>query len=64
MTEREAELAVMGALQACGPAEGCGGCPLYAEANDASCALYLMALARDPGGYEMRAGRVEPRGER
>lgn len=63
MTEEEAELAVMGALAVCGRDEECYSCPLYADANDESCARYVMALSRDPAAYEMRCGAVEPKGE-
>lgn len=63
MTEKEAELAIMGALAVCGRDEDCDSCPLYAEGNDESCARYVMALSRDPSAYEMRGGAVEPKGE-
>ena len=63
MTEKEAELAIMGALAVCGRDEDCDSCPLYAEGNDESCASYIMALSRDPAAYEMRRGAVEPKGE-
>lgn len=60
MTDEEIELAVMSALASCGSTEDCRACPLFAEANDESCARYVMAFARDPEGYEIRGGRVEP----
>lgn len=63
MTEKEAELAIMQALDVCGMDDDCDGCPLYAKANDESCARYVMALSRDPSAYEMRGGVVEPKGE-
>lgn len=63
MTEEEAELAIMRALSWCALDADCAGCPLYAEANDESCARYIMALSRDPSAYEMRGGAVEPKGE-
>lgn len=63
MTEKEAELAIMGALAVCGRDEDCDSCPLYADANDESCARYVMSIARDPEGYEMRRGAVEPKVE-
>lgn len=63
MTEEEAEMAIMRALDVCGMDEDCYSCPLYADANDESCARYVMALSRDPSAYEMRGGAVEPKGE-
>lgn len=63
MTEKEAELAITGALAACGKDDDCDGCPLYADANDESCARYVMALSRDPSAYVIRCSAVEPKGE-
>lgn len=63
MTEKEAELAIMEALAVCGTGDDCDRCPMYAEANDESCARYVMALSRDPAAYEIRGGAVEPKGE-
>lgn len=60
MTEKEAELAIMAALSKCADGADCEGCPLYAEANDESCALYVMAIARNPERYEKRGGVVAP----
>lgn len=63
LAEGEVELAVMNALARCGSEEDCHACPLFAEANDESCARYVMAFVRDPEGFELRGGRVEPRAE-
>lgn len=63
MTEKEAELAIMQAFAVCGRDDDCCSCPLYADANDESCARYVMALSRDPAAYEIRGGAVEPKGE-
>ncbi len=60
MTEKELELCVMRAMAACGGTEECSECPLNCEANDESCALYVIAMARDPQGYEIRGGRAVP----
>lgn len=60
MTDNEVELAIMNALARCGSTEDCHACPLFAEANDESCAAYVMSMVRFPGAYELRGGRVEP----
>lgn len=46
----------------CGGAgdEACEGCPLFSEANDVTCAAYLMDICRYPSLYEMRNGVCEP----
>lgn len=61
MTDNEVELAVMNALAKCGSTEDCHACPLYADANDESCARYVMGFSRRPAAYEIRGGRVVPR---
>lgn len=49
------------ALHCGGPGdEWCESCPLYSEANDVTCAAYLMDVCRCPSLYEMRNGAVEP----
>ena len=60
MNDNDVELVVMNALASCGSTEDCRACPLLSEANDASCAAYIMSIARHPDAYEIRGGRVEP----
>lgn len=63
MTYDDVELSIWHALAACGSTEDCSSCPLNTEANDESCALYAMRVARNPWRFELRGGRVEPRPE-
>lgn len=61
MTDREIEEAVWEAMRRCfAEDERCDGCPLNSEANDASCVLYAMSIARRPDEYEVRDGVAEP----
>lgn len=63
MTYDDVELSIWTALARCGSEEDCRACPLCTEANDDSCALYVMRVARNPWRFELRGGRVEPRPE-
>lgn len=62
ISEDDLEQVVNAYAQMCGEPghESCKACPLYSEANDVTCAAYLMDVVRYPSLYEMRGGVVEP----
>ena len=62
ISEDDLEQVVNAYAQRCGEPgdESCKACPLYSEANDVTCAAYLMDVVRYPSLYEMRGGVVEP----
>lgn len=62
ISEDDLEQVVNAYAQRCGEPgdENCKACPLYSEANDVTCAAYLMDVCRCPSLYEMRNGVVEP----
>lgn len=62
ISEDDLEQVVNAYAQMCGEPgdESCKVCPLYSEANDVTCAAYLMDVCRHPSLYEVRDGLVEP----
>lgn len=62
LTDDDVEMLFLAYSVHCGGAgdEACDGCPLYSEANDVTCAAYLMDVCRHPELYEVRDGLVEP----
>lgn len=62
LTEDDIEMLFLSYAVRCGGAgeEWCEGCQLNSEANDVTCAAYLMDVCRYPELYEIREGVVEP----
>lgn len=63
VTDAEFEVVLFAVIEHCAEGERCDGCPLFVEWNDETCAKALLAVAREPGGYELSDGKVRIAGE-